>query len=365
MIKAEILVPLLNTNEPEARIARIHLQDGQFVKKGSLVFTIETTKATSDIESPESGYLRLRVKEGDIMEVGSRLAEITETIDEQIDAQQPDDITETSKISNHLGKLRITKPARALADSLKLDLATLPIGSLVTEKIVLQIAGKTDARHVRIPISDKPGILIYGAGGHAKSVMEIVMQNNLHSIVGIVDDDKDLVGKKVLGIPVLGTRAVLPTLKSQGVKLAANGVGGIIEYTGRMRIFEFLESFGFSFPVMIHPRATVETSAKIGEGVQVFANAYVGADTILESRCMINTNSVVSHDCEIGSFTHIAPGAMLAGHVHVGEQTLVGMGVTTTIGLKIGSQVRIGNGAIILANIPDKMIIKAGQKWIG
>jgi len=80
---------------------------------------------------------------------------------------------------------------------------------------------------------------------------------------------------------------------------------------------------------------------------------------------MVNTNAVVSHDCEIGAYTHIAPGALLAGLVHVGERTLVGMGVTTTIGVRIGSGVRIGNGAIVLADVPDKVIIQAGRFWTG
>jgi acetyltransferase EpsM len=99
--------------------------------------------------------------------------------------------------------------------------------------------------------------------------------------------------------------------------------------------------------------------------VQVFANAYVGSDVFLHPRCMVNTNAVVSHDCVIGAYTHIAPGALLAGHVHVGERTLVGMGVTTAIGVRIGDGVRIGNGAVLVADVPDKTIIQAGRFWAG
>jgi acetyltransferase EpsM len=99
--------------------------------------------------------------------------------------------------------------------------------------------------------------------------------------------------------------------------------------------------------------------------VQVFANAYIGSEAVLHPMCMINTNAVISHDCEIGSFTHIAPGALLAGQVLVGERTLLGMGVTTAIGVKVGSGVRIGNGAIILADVPDNTIIQAGRYWVG
>ncbi len=359
MIKSEILVPLLNANEPEARLVGIHAKDGQAVEKGTLLFTIETTKAASDIESPEAGYIRILAKEGDTLAVGDRLAVITEKADESVEIQKG------GHPSAPAGSLRITKPARALAESLGVDLAALPADRLVTEEVVRQFAGVTETLTVELPASEKPYILIYGAGGHAKSVMEMVLQNRVHAIAGIVDDDKHLAGKQVLGIPVLGTHALLPALVEQGVKLAANGVGGIIDIGVRVRVFELLEGAGFTFPALIHPRATVEPSATVGDGVQVFANAYVGAEAVLHPRCMVNTNAVVSHDCEIGAYTHIAPGALLAGHVHVGERTLIGMGVTTTIGVKIGSGVRIGNGAIVLADVPDKMVIQAGRYWVG
>ncbi len=366
MVKSDIRLPLLNANEPEARLVGIHVKDGQAIKKGERLFTIETTKAASDIEAPEDGFIRILAAEGATLIVGDRLAVITEEANESPDLSVDVEVprrsgSETSPIIT--GNLRITKPARALAASLGVDVETLPTDRLVTEAVVLQSTGVS--QEISLPASDKPFLLIYGAGGHAKSVMEIVLQNKLHAIAGIIDDDQNLVGKQVLGIPVLGTRAVLPALKKQGVKLAANGIGGILDINVRVKVFELLEHSGYSFPAIIHPRATLEPSATVEEGVQVFANAYVGSQAILKSRCMINTNAVVSHDCFIGSYTHIAPGALLAGHVHVGERSLVGMGVTTAIGVQIGNGVRIGNAAIILADVPDKTIIQAGRFWTG
>ncbi len=360
MIKSEILVPLLNANEPEARLVGVHIKDRQPVEKGALLFTIETTKSATDIESPETGFIRLLAKEGDIVTVGERLAVITSIVDEPVDLPAG-----ATRLSRAKGGLRITKPAQTLAESLGVDLASLQVEGLVTEEVIRRVAGKRKELTVEFPISDKPYLLIYGAGGHAKSVMEIVLQNGSYAIAGIVDDDTHLKGKSVLGVPVLGTRDLLAAIAKRGVLLAANGVGGIIDIGMRVGIFQLMESSGFSFPVLIHPRASVEPSASVEAGVQVFANAYVGAEATLHPKCMVNTNAVVSHDCEIGSYTHIAPGALLAGHVHVGERTLVGMGVTTTIGVKIGSGVRIGNGANILADVPDKMVIQAGRFWVG
>lgn len=370
MSQIPVPVPLLNANEPEARLVGVHVKDGQRVEKDALLFTIETTKAAADVESPAAGFVRIIAHEGDTFAVGDMLAFITATADEELEQPAPNSLpvsaAESASVPGSPGaeELRITKPARALAESLGLDLSTLPRGRLVTEALVRTLAGQPVARIQLENVSDK-SIIIYGAGGHAKSVMEMVSQMGNFQVMGIIDDNAALTGTSVLGIPVLGTRDVLLQLVGQGIHLAANGVGGIVDVGVRIKLFELLAGSGFTFPALRHPRATVEPSARISDGVQIFANAYVGSEAILRERCMINTGAVVSHDCEVGAYTHIAPGALLAGHVQVGERALVGMGVTTIIGLKIGAGARIGNGAILLADVPNKAIVPAGKIWAG
>jgi len=358
MIKSEILVPLLNANEPEARLVGVHVRDGQTVEPGTILFTLETTKAAADIESPAGGCVRLLAAEGAVLAVGDRLAVIAESADETVE------IAGEGEARLAPTELRITRPARLLAESLGLDPASLPTDRLVTEALVRQLAGAAEPEIV-FPASDLPGLLVYGAGGHAKSVMEMALQMRAFDIVGIVDDNPSLAGTSVLGMRVLGTRRVLPLLKEKGVALAANGVGGIVDIDVRVRLFDLLERSGFACPALVHPRATIEPSAQVGQGAQVFAGAYVGSQARLSPKCMINTNAVVSHDCEIGSYSHIAPGALLAGHVHVGGRTLVGMGVSVHIGVRIGDRARIGNGAIVLADVPDRAIVQAGRFWTG
>ncbi len=361
-----ILVPLLNANEPEARLIAVHTADLQPVKQGDLLFTIETTKAASDVEAPESGFVRMIAQEGDTLAVGEILAFITAAADEVLE-QTPRSLPSVKPAESHSAwsdsapaELRITKPARALAEFLSLDLATLPTDRLITEAFIRELTGTSVSN--ASPATNSQ-IIIYGAGGHAKAVMEMVQAIGAFRIAGIVDDNSALTGTSVQGIPVIGTREILPQLFEQGIRLAANGVGGIINLNIREQLFDLLSAQGFAFPILRHPRATVEPSAQIFDGVQIFGNAYVGSSVLLQPKCMINTGAIVSHDCEIGSYTHIAPGAMLAGHVHVGQKALVGMGVTTTIGITIGSGARIGNGAILLADVPERAIVPAGKVW--
>lgn len=369
-----VLVPMLNANEPEARLVTLHTTDGQPVEKDALLFTIETTKAAADVDAPAAGFLRVVATEGEILPVGGVLAFITATADEPLD-DSPRSLPSAPKADSTLSanalsevEPRITKPARALAESLHVDLSTLPKDRLITEAVIRQLTSNSPIpQFSNQPInpSFNAQIIIYGAGGHAKAVLEMARAIGAFNIAGIIDDNQTLAGTSVLGVPVLGGAEILPRLIEQGFHLAANGVGGIINIGVRIRLFELLANRGFSFPILRHPRATVETSAHLADGVQVFANAYVGSESILHERCMINTGAIVSHDCEIGAYTHIAPGALLAGHVHVGERVLVGMGVTTVIGLKIGAGARIGNGAILLADVPEKNIIPAGKVWAG
>ncbi|MEJ5223115.1 MAG: NeuD/PglB/VioB family sugar acetyltransferase [Anaerolineales bacterium] len=366
MTATPVLVPLLNANEPEARLIQIHVEDGQYVEAGAVLFTMETTKAAADVEAPASGFVRLLAREGETFAVGDRLAVLTATAEEPLEAPaaSPSVSPPSDASSPASSALRITNPARALAAQLGVDLSRLPTDKLITEAIVRQYAGAapTPAAASSAPASAE--IVIYGGGGHAKTVMEMVQAIGAFRIAGIIDDGIPA-GTEILGFRVLGGREALPGLVEQGIRLAANGVGGIIDINVRVRLFELMTAHGFAFPILAHPRAMVERSARLGDGVQVFANAYIGSSAVVHPRAMINTGAVVSHDCEIGSYTHIAPGALLAGHVHVGERALVGMGVTTAIGVKIGSHVRIGNGAVIYADVPDKTIIPAGKVWDG
>ncbi len=371
MPQIPVLVPLLNANEPEARLVEIHARDGQPVQKGDLLFTIETTKAASEVEAPQAGFVRLAAAEGATLAVGEVLAYLTETADEPLEISHQSSGFSGNKgpvnANQPLADLRITTPARALAESLGLDLAALPADRLVTESLIRELAGSPAAKAPHHPITQSLNsqILLSGGGGHAKAVLEMIQALGAFRLAGIVDDNAALAGTSVLGLPVLGTRVVLPGLLEQGVHLAANGVGGIINLDIRIKLFDLLAGYGFSFPILRHPRATVEPSAQVFDGVQVFANAYVGSSAVLHAMCMINTGAIVSHDCEIGRYTHLAPGCLLAGHVHVGERALVGMGVTTTIGLKIGAGARVGNGAVLLADVPARQIVPAGKVWAG
>jgi sugar O-acyltransferase (sialic acid O-acetyltransferase NeuD family) len=205
-------------------------------------------------------------------------------------------------------------------------------------------------------------ILVYGGGGHAKSVIDMIRAVGGYLIAGIVDDNLPL-GTQVLGVPVLGDVNHLDELHDRGIDLAVNTVGGIGNPEVRVKVFERLDQAGYRFPSLVHPRAMVEPTARIAEGNQVLAMAYVGSDSQVGFGCIINYGAIISHDCILADYVNLSPGGTLAGGVKVGERSQIGMQATVNLNLSVGCNVRIGNGATVKKDVPDDTMIRAGAVW--
>lgn len=205
-------------------------------------------------------------------------------------------------------------------------------------------------------------LILFGGGGHGKTLIELVRAAGKYTVAGIVDDGLPA-GASILGIPVLGGAALLPDLFAGGLRLAINGVGGINHYEVRLRVFESLAQAGFSCPAVVHPAAWIEPSAVLEDGVQVLAQSYVSSSARVGFGTVINAGVVVSHDCTLGQVVNLSPGAMLAGGVSVGDYTQIGMAATVNLNIKIGRCVRIGNGATVKADVPPDTVVRAGSIW--
>ncbi len=353
-----IIIPLVNPNEPSAMLAALHVTPGQLVKRGDVICTLETTKSTLELAAEGDGFLvGLAFGVGQTVQAGEILAYLAVSPD-WVPASLPE--TQTT----HPVGVRISQAALALARQYSLDLASLPGDVFITEKLVREAIGQSTlpAASLREIAYHPNDILIYGGGGHGKSLIDIIRSLGTYSIAGIVDDGLQT-GATVMGVPVLGGGQLLEHLYDSGLCLAANAVGGIGNITSRISVFTRLAQAGYSCPTLVHPTAFVERSAHLADGVQVFPHAYVGSEATIAFGVIVNTGAIVSHDCSIYEYSNLSPGAILAGEVNVGRATLVGMGVTVNLRVKIGARSRIGNGATVKQDVPEGGLVHAGALW--
>jgi UDP-perosamine 4-acetyltransferase len=200
--------------------------------------------------------------------------------------------------------------------------------------------------------------LILGGGGHSKVIVESFQSCGATESLGILDIDRSLWGKKVLGVPVLGGDELLAKLILQGTTHFVVGLGGVGDNTPRKILFDLAIKQGLIPINAVHNSANCSPSAKLGGGSVMLPASVVNAQALVGANVIINTGAIVEHDCIIADHVHVATGARLCSTVQVGEGAHIGAGATVRQGIKIGSHAIVGMGAVVVKNVePNTTVV--------
>ncbi|KKO54973.1 acetyltransferase [Paenibacillus sp. DMB20] len=193
--------------------------------------------------------------------------------------------------------------------------------------------------------------IVFGAGGHAKVVVEI-LRSRSETILGVMDDHSE---EKVWnGLPVLGGANRIYELKVRypdALFLVAIG-----DNSTRMSIVAQLDKAGIRYGTAVHPSAVVASDAALGEGTVVMPMAVINSAAEIGNHVIINTAATVDHDCRIANFTHISPGVNLAGGVKVGEAAHIGIGAALIPGVTVGADTIVGAASCVIRDLPDRVV---------
>ena len=107
---------------------------------------------------------------------------------------------------------------------------------------------------------------------------------------------------------------------------------------------------------VIHPSSIISNFATFGTGNFIAANVTINTLAKIGNNCILNTGCIIEHECIIESGAHIAPGTILAGNVSVGENSFIGANSVVKQGIKIGKEVTVGAGSVVIKDIPDNEI---------
>jgi sugar O-acyltransferase (sialic acid O-acetyltransferase NeuD family) len=198
-------------------------------------------------------------------------------------------------------------------------------------------------------------ILLIGGGGHCKSVLDSLISLNAFSEIGIVDKT-DNIGKFVMGTPVVGCDDDLLSLFNRGYSYAFVTVGSIGYPHLRIKLSNIIQDLGFIVPSIIDMSANVSDYANVEQGVYIGKQCIVNAGSTIQYGAIVNSGSIVEHDCNVGKFAHIAPGAVLGGEVIIGCEAHIGLNSSVKQQVIIGRSSIIGMGSVVLKNISDSTL---------
>jgi len=195
-------------------------------------------------------------------------------------------------------------------------------------------------------------VLIIGAGGHSKVILEILRLLDL-KIIGFVDPEYKE-GDRWGEIDCLGEDEVILEYKTDDIILA-NGIGSLPFSYKRWEIAEYYESLGFCFLTIIHPEAIISSKSTISEGAQIFSGAIIQSGASIGRHSIINTGAQIDHDTHISECVHVAPGSVICGEVTINKRAHIGPASVIINGIEIGSKAVIGAGSVITKNIEESI----------
>lgn len=191
-------------------------------------------------------------------------------------------------------------------------------------------------------------ILVFGAGGHAKLVIDAIEKEGKYEIVGLIDDGKrrdDI----IFGYPIIGCRNDF-----KRISLYCNsGIVAVGDNWTRGQIVSYIIDISktFNFVTVIHPFSSIGRGVSLGKGSVVLPGAVINSDTHIGMHCVIHTKSSVDHDCRLSDYITIGPGATVAGNVTIGEYTAIAIGAQLIHSINIGVHSVIGAGATAVHDI--------------
>ena len=196
-------------------------------------------------------------------------------------------------------------------------------------------------------------MLVIGAGGLAKQLVSFERARDINGWF-FYDDMND-------GQLFLEKYKVLKSLEEiQALFLNDNKyIMAISGCENKITLRKKYDSMGGELMTFISNNARVsELDGLIGRGTIILSDAKVEASTSIGECCLINVSALVAHDCHIGNYTEIGPGATCLGRVTIGKNCLIGANATILPNISIGDNVRVGAGAVVSKNIESYRTVK-------
>jgi sugar O-acyltransferase (sialic acid O-acetyltransferase NeuD family) len=341
-----VLIEKLNPSDEKYKVVEISVSNSNFVKKGQNLFTVETSKASFEIEAEVDGYFFHSLTLESFVHPNEEVGVISNVASYNFVSKKNESI-----VLDKNKEQVITLPASKLIKENSIDLQVFSHINVVKEIDVLNYIKINNKPNLN-PYFLKNDLILIGGLGTAAMLIDAIKSTNSFNIKGILDNSLTK-NDNVNGVKVLGGDELLDDLYSNGYRNLAISFTSLGALKERMYKCVELQNRGFLFPNIFHKDASVEPSSQFGQGNIILANALVGSSVKMGSFNFINTAAIISHECDIKDNNHFAPGSILAGRIKIGNNNLFGMGSTLYHDLCIGNDNIVFNGVNIFKDIKD------------
>ncbi|WP_316817247.1 NeuD/PglB/VioB family sugar acetyltransferase [Pedobacter nyackensis] len=198
-------------------------------------------------------------------------------------------------------------------------------------------------------------MLIIGAKGFAKDILEILQQNNeLNQLVFYDDLNSDIEDELFGEFPIIKSTEEAEEYFSNVDTRFSIGIGNP-DLRGKM--YHKFTSLGGVLHSTISQKTDIgHYNVKMGQGCNILSGVKISNNVEIGMGTMIYYNSIINHDVVIGKFVEISPGAIVLGKCKIGNFTHIGSGAIILPEVIVGNHVKIAAGAVVTHNMPDHVM---------
>lgn len=203
-------------------------------------------------------------------------------------------------------------------------------------------------------------LFIVGAGGFGREVFSIIEAlrgvGDVPRATGFIDDDPSVADREL--VEALGSRimgSVDDLIRRTEPFSAVLAIGSASD---REAIASLLAHSPATYPVLVHPDATIGCDVHLAEGVVVTAGSRLSTNIHVGRHVHIDQNAAVAHDCRLGEFSRLNPQACLSGAVTVGRRVLIGANAIVLQELTVGDNAIVGAGAVVTRPVDTATTVK-------
>lgn len=197
--------------------------------------------------------------------------------------------------------------------------------------------------------------VIIGAGTYGEVYLAYLQEVGVE-VVGFLDDNSDIQGKYIQGVPVIGGIKLLENLQTtHGVKAVYCPLGN---NKLRVKFLSYAKSLGYDTPNYIHHSVVISPNVTIGQGVYILLGTSVMPHTVIDDYVMISMNVSLAHHNHIGTGVFLSTGCNFGASIYAKPYAYCGIASTIMTGIKeIGEDCLIGAGAVVIRDVPDKAVV--------
>lgn len=199
-------------------------------------------------------------------------------------------------------------------------------------------------------------MLIIGAKGFAKEILEILDQKNETENLCFYDDVNDDVPEKLYNeFPILKS---LEEAKSYFKNISAEFTLGLGNPKLRKNLYEKFTNLGGKAITLFSQNCEIGSfGVSVAEGCNIMSGAKISNDVKIKKGCIVYYNSIITHDVEIGEFVEISPNVTILGRSKIGDFVHLATGSIIFPDIEIGNNSIIAAGSLVTTNVPENVMV--------